>query len=352
MEKAIVRDFRFDNLRAIMVIGIVLEHSLLIYGYPRSHEFVWALTISWLMPLFTVISGYFFKKRDVKELCNKYLYPMMLFSSVNFIVGYFVYPKYNGGIHLVGYAMWYLLALFVMAKITPPHLSNKMLFILLVFSIVSTMIYQLLPLPSWLNYISLKLQLNRIVGFYPFFLSGIILRKNLYKIVDKHTPAKWRCVLFACIALYLLLCMIFEGLAYKSSFYLCFASGLSSVAQITISYFFILPICLLLILSVPNKESVISKFGSRTMNVYLLHMIVVFLLCYGVFSHLNDSVLIKVLNSLLACIVCFFFFSDVVDRIMKKILGKPNWGIALPLYVASLCLVNIEILQKIYSLIK
>lgn len=351
MEKAIVRDCRFDNLRAIMVIGIVLEHSLLIYGYPRSHELVWALAISWLMPLFTVISGYFFKKRSVKELCNKYLYPMILFSSVNFIVGYFVYPKYGDGIHLVGYAMWYLLALFVMAKFTPPNLPNKKLFILFVFSIVSAMIYQVLPLPSWLNYISLKLQFNRIVGFYPFFIAGIIMRKNLHNLVVENTFAQWRCVLFVCMALYVLLCMNFEGLAYKSSFYLCFASGVSSVAQIAISYIFILPICLLLILSVPNKESVISKYGSRTMNVYLFHMVVVFLLCYGVFSHLNDSVPIKVLNSLLACFICCFFFSDAVNGVMKKILEKPNWGMVLTLYVVSLSLVNIGILQKIYALI-
>ena len=74
-----VREYRWDNLKIIMIIGIVMEHTLLIYGYPRNIELLWASCISWLMPLFTVISGYWFKKRTIKDLCNKYLYPMLFF---------------------------------------------------------------------------------------------------------------------------------------------------------------------------------------------------------------------------------------------------------------------------------
>ena len=34
------RNHGLDNLKAIMIIGIVFEHSLLIYGYPRQHEII------------------------------------------------------------------------------------------------------------------------------------------------------------------------------------------------------------------------------------------------------------------------------------------------------------------------
>jgi len=115
------RDFRLDTIKTIMIMGIVIEHSLLIYGYPRKHELVWGLMISWLMPMFTFISGYLFKYRTIKELVNKYLYPMVLFTSINFMVGYFFYDSYHSGIHVIGYAMWYLWALFWFAVITPPR---------------------------------------------------------------------------------------------------------------------------------------------------------------------------------------------------------------------------------------
>lgn len=73
---AIKRDYRLDTIKSIMIMGIVVEHSMLIYGYPRNHELVWGLLISWLMPLFTFLSGYLFKERSLKVLVNRHLYPM------------------------------------------------------------------------------------------------------------------------------------------------------------------------------------------------------------------------------------------------------------------------------------
>lgn len=49
------RVYKWDNLKVFMIIGIVLEHSLIIYNYPRNLELIWAGFISCLMPLFTDI---------------------------------------------------------------------------------------------------------------------------------------------------------------------------------------------------------------------------------------------------------------------------------------------------------
>lgn len=170
------REYRWDNLKAVMIVGIVLEHALLIYGYPRNMEMVWGLCISWLMPLFTVISGYWFKQRSIKELCGKYLYPMLMFSAVNFVVGYFFNPSYHGGIHLMGYAMWYLWALFVFANITPWLVRRVGLKYLLAFSFVAVVLYTFIPLHGCCLSLVNELQINRIIGFYPFFLLGILLK--------------------------------------------------------------------------------------------------------------------------------------------------------------------------------
>lgn len=114
------RDFRLDTIKTIMILGIVVEHSLIVYGYPRSHELFWALMISWLMPMFTIISGYLYKQRKLKELLSKYLYPMFLFSAAIFALGFLFYDKYHEGINIIGYAMWYLWALFWFQIIIPP----------------------------------------------------------------------------------------------------------------------------------------------------------------------------------------------------------------------------------------
>lgn len=39
---------KWDNLKVFMIMGIVLEHSLIIYNYPRSLELVWLPARFWL----------------------------------------------------------------------------------------------------------------------------------------------------------------------------------------------------------------------------------------------------------------------------------------------------------------
>lgn len=344
MEKIKARDYRLDNIRGMMILGIVFEHSLLIYGYPRSHEIVWSICISWLMPMFTMISGYLFKVRSIKEMCKRYLYPMILFSTVNFLIGYFFYPAYRSGIHWIGYAMWYLWALLIMTIITPPILKKLNYKIVLLFIAVA-MIYQVLPFPPIANYVSKTLQINRIVGFYPFFLIGILLRRDIVKIENMVSRMIYTLVLLSILSMYAVACWLVPGLAYKSGFYLAFSSGLETTILTAGSYVVIVLICLLLLLSVSRKQKWYSKYGTRTMNVYVLHMIVVFPICYGIFAHLAPSLPFRVLNSLLAVVICLMFFSNPVNKVMQALLSNPRWGYVLIVYSISLCLVNWQVLN-------
>lgn len=345
MEKTERRDYFLDNIRVVMILGIVFEHSLLIYGYPRSHEIVWAICISWLMPLFTMISGYLFKARSVKELCKRYLYPMILFSAVNFLIGYFFYPAYKTGFHWIGYAMWYLWALFIMAIITP--LLQKLNYKIAVLLIAVALIYQLLPLPSITNYSAQTFQLNRIIGFYPFFALGILLRRDMVKIETMVSRKTCALALFAIACLYVIACWRIPGLAYKSGFYLSFSNGTGVSILTAGSYIAIVSICVLLTLTASREQKWYSKYGARTLNVYVLHMMVVFPLCYGMFAHLTPIVPFKIINSLLAVGFCLFFFSDYVDKIMKSILSKPKWGYVLMLYIVLLVIVNLCVIKHI-----
>ena len=341
------RDHRLDTIKTVMIMGIVIEHSMLIYGYPREHEIIWGLLIGWLMPLFTFISGYLYKQRTLKELNNKYLYPMILFSAINFIIGYFFYNKYHTDINFIGYAMWYLWALFWYAIFTPPLIKKVSLPLLFMLSICVSVIFMLISMPYLLVLLSTRLQINRIIGFFPFFLLGIIMRKH------SEIPLCSRksfCALFVIVMIgYLLLCFAKEGLAYKASFYLIPSSSWQTILQIVVSYPLIMLLCISLLFSLPRKETWLSRYGSRTLYVYLLHMLVIFPLCYGVFLHLEHNVWIVVLNSLLACFFCAFFFSDKIKYIMKLLLSKPRWKIALVLYTFSLVLVNSSILIKVFN---
>lgn len=218
---------------------------------------------------------------------------------------------------------------------------------LIVVSIIAVAIYALLPLPNTLAMIGNKLQLNRIVGLFPFYLLGILLKDKDW--LKKGAIVRWRIFLISIIAVYIFTCYFVKGFAYKSGFYLAPSSSMITVFQFFISYVFIMTICVALIQSVPNKALKISVFGSRTLNVYLLHMLVVFPVCYGIFKHLNYNAVNVVLNSISAVLLCLVFFTKKCDSIIKRILNREYWGIAAILYVLSLILVNSSLITKILN---
>ncbi len=330
-----------------MIVGIVFEHSLLIYGYPREHEVIWGLLVGWIMPLFTLISGFLFKVKKISVYASKYLYPIIVFSSINFFIGYLFYDKYHDGIHLVGYAMWYLWALFCYATFTPLVLKYVKIALLFVLSCCIAVIYSKIYVPKAITVVLTEFQIGRIIGFYPFFLLGIMVKK----IADKSLDWRSKCtiMLMVTMALYLSLCYYVDGFAYKSGFYLLPLSGWSTILQYGVSYMLIIAICISLLFSMPNKETKLSKYGKRTLNVYLLHMIVVFPLCYGIFSKFDDSILFKVINSSLTCLLCAFFFTERIDALMQKFLSKQNWKLAVAIYMSSLALVNSSIIYKMLN---
>lgn len=329
------RVYKWDNLKVIMILGIVLEHAILIYGYPRSLELFWGLFISWLMPMFTIISGCWMKERPLVDLCNRYLYPMLLFSGVNFMVGYFFNPSYHSGFHAMGYAMWYLWALFVYSFITPKLMSILTLKRLLLLSCLMVMVYNFLPLSGSILTLTNECQLNRIIGFYPFYLFGIML-KNM-KLVGGESPLLY---LILSIVIYLVLCWSIEGLAYSSGFYLAPHMSLYRIFCFVISYLFIGLICYFIIRVTPNKKFVWSAYGGRTMNVYMLHMLLVFPISYGIFSQLPHTLLWLVLNVILVPLMSMFFLGDKIDKVMNFILTKRSWGLAIAVYLVAIVLVN------------
>lgn len=329
-----------------MIMGIVLEHSLIIYNYPRNLELVWAGFISYLMPLFTLISGYWYKPKAVQSRIKSYLKPMLLFSGINFAVGYIYYPFYHSGFHLVGYAMWYFGALFVFSMVSPVLLRFVRLHTLFLLSIFFVFLFCLSPtVGRWENLLR-ELQINRLVGFYPFYILGICLRKHEKGISALINPVSVKYILFTTLVVYLFLCYRMEGLAYRSSFYLIMGSSLSLLLQWLINYLCITVISLALIFCVKDKEYFFTKYGARSITVYVLHMVIVFPLSWGIFFYLPHTIFYILLNSVLVSVLALFLFNkriyDLVNQLLKI---SMDWVIVI--YIISFLLVNYSFILKI-----
>lgn len=118
------RIYLWDNMKVILMMLVVVTHSVNIYQLlgERWIQFLWVFIMTFTMPAFMIISGFWFKKRSFLFAVKRYLYPCILFSCLNNVIGY-ISGAYPNGIPITkaGWSMWFLWALFCYSIITPPY---------------------------------------------------------------------------------------------------------------------------------------------------------------------------------------------------------------------------------------
>lgn len=343
-----VRESKWDNIKVVMMIGIVLEHAIIIYDYPRNLELLWGGFIAFLMPLFTLISGYWHKPKNIGTLVKTYIKPMLLFSAINFFVGYFFYPKYHSGIHLIGYAMWYLWALFIFSLISPLLLNSLKIRTIVIFNFLLIVAFCMLPSFGIFDTLIRELQINRLIGFYPFFLLGIMLNKyeENIRFYCKKPLLVW--ILIMSYTIYVFLCYAKHGFAYSSGFYLINGASWDMIVKWIINYILIAVATISLVLLLPNKHYPITKYGARTLSVYVLHMLLVFPISWGIFYHISPTVDMMILNAVITCSVSLFLFHAEVNSVVLKFINIRG-GVLTIVYILSLLLVNSSIIKGLFQ---
>ncbi len=314
------RVYLWDNLKVVLIIFVVTIHSVVVYEIAGARwiSYLWVFMMSFTMPLFTIISGYWYKENLFLNNTIKLLYPCILFSIINFAIGYFcgAYPE---GIPFPkpGYAMWYIWALFCYSLITPVLLRFFNIKTLILLSFIVVFIF------GFKFFSENILNAQRVLNFYPFYCIGIWL-KNI-KISETKIKRGGCCILFVVVVLIHLLLVHFNpGFCYSTMFVSSHGLHIGAFIARWIAYPIALALSLLLIFIVPNKKYWFSKYGTKTMNVYLLHMIVVFPLSWWLFRPIMNEwygLLIYVVG---VPFLCLFLFSEFIDKIMKHILNFPR----------------------------
>ena len=164
------RIYVFDNVKVWLMIMVVLGHTVISH-YGSSNigiAYIWFFRGIYTMPLFFFISGYFTKPGGGKmdKLLRCVLLPFILFDAA-----YLLYePLFNDSFTFrwasPGFAMWFLLVLFIYKILFPVLIKIKYIFPI---SVVVSLLIGFIPTGGIVS---------RIFCFFPFYLLGYYVNNS------------------------------------------------------------------------------------------------------------------------------------------------------------------------------
>ena len=297
MEKqAVSRNYSIDNLKAVLMVCVVLIHVVLCLDHGRilsvTHQFMLIFT----MPCFVFLSGYLSKGilKDGKfhwERVFSMLWMYVFFKLVWFALEYICKGEAKFDLLTVASSPWYLLALSIWYLLVPILIAFPKKYV-----IISTVLIGIFS--GYISIFSTFLSLSRVLVYLPFFTIGLLLEKEQMEFFTR------RNLRLPALAILLLIVFWFIFLFDKIWVFASLYYGEYPYEQIMSEEFVpygglvrtlvfllagIISMCLLAI--VPKRKVFFSYVGKNTLAVYILHALIRNVLEYkGVFKWINETI--------------------------------------------------------------
>lgn len=161
------RNYKIDNLKAILIFFVVLGHLLELFGGVHQ-KFLYLAIYSFHMPAFVYTTGYF-AKRDPWHAFRHFLFPYAVYQTLYFCFRRLVLHKQIVLQYTTPYwLLWYLLACFFWLLLLPAFDSVRKENRLAVVG-TALLVALLVGLDPTVGY---AFSLSRTVVFFPSFLMG------------------------------------------------------------------------------------------------------------------------------------------------------------------------------------
>lgn len=303
------RDYLFDNYKVFLIFLVVVGHFIgPSVGCNNFLRILKWIIVSFHMPAFIFISGYFSKKElPFLKIVQRLAVPYIAYEIIYYLWYTFITHK-ETGLHLLKpkFTLWYLLALFLWRIVTPyvKKIPYHMILAILAGIIIgfSNMEDNFLTIP-------------RALVYFPFYLAGTNF--------DRNTLTRWRTspkvkkfLILGIIAILLFLTYVgLQRIAPMQVFYgrynyISMKQGMMEgilwrILLYVIGFFMTFAFMILM----PEKQLPFSYIGTRTMAIYLFHGLTYTFLeqCTKVLNNRN-----RFTETILLLILCFaltWFFS-------------------------------------------
>ncbi len=274
------RDYFFDNAKFILILLVVLAHAISpLKTDARKVKTLWTVINAMHMPCFIMISGYLAKgyiKNGVVKTRRLTTYVVYYLAS-QLAVSLFEY-------YVLGYAdtmarsvlaprssLWYLMCLIWWFAMLPYLYKLKPQFIIPMSIIVSLMIGYDTKACDFLS-------ISRVINHFPYFIIGYHFKKEwLFKFRNIYTQIG-AILIGAAITLWTYIYVeeipsriITSNFNYYNAELKTFTEEPWMFMNRLIYIIIAVVLCACFLLLVPRGKACFTKFGSRTLQVYILH---------------------------------------------------------------------------------
>ena len=322
------RNYHLDNVKFVLICLVVIAHLISPLGTNPYIRFIYRYIYIFHMPAMLLLSGYFSKKYYnngalVKNKIFNYILLYLVFQIIYTLINHGNYSLYQSQMGL-----WYLQVLIIYQLIMPIVIRIKPKYAI-TFSILFCL---LVGFDKSAGHVA---SLSRTLVFFPFYLIGYYIDGEKIEYCKNNIAIKIiSCLIFVFVALFLYnfitnMPFLTNLISGKASYY---AMGLSNISGLLFRMIWLLIcmlMCLSLIIIIPKRKLLISKLGSRTLQVFLLHLIIVvylrkteFFVWLSQFDDLLVSIIMILIGIILSIILSLKLFSYPFDFIMKL---KFNW---------------------------
>ncbi|MFI5804564.1 acyltransferase family protein [Streptomyces sp. NPDC051561] len=270
------RDAYFDNAKYLAIVLVAIGHTwpMVLQG-SRATEALYMLVYVFHMPAFVLISGYFSRSFDMRphklrRLVSSVAVPYVVFQTA-YAVFFGVMKDEPISVHLLSpwFLMWFLMALFVWRLLTPLFLAIRwpvQISLLIAAAAAAT--------PG----IGGQLSAQRVLQFLPFFVLGLYLRPEHFRLVQRWS-VRWAAVPVFAVSLAFLYWAVPKvqlGWVYRNSssqsmqqpwwLGVLMSYAMFGAAMVLIACF---------LAWVPRRRMWFTALGAGTIGGYLLHGFVV-----------------------------------------------------------------------------
>lgn len=313
------RDFLFDNMRAILIILVVWGHVLtsMIFDY-NSIKMIYFFLFFFHMPAMAFISGYFSKNLE-KSRSSAFvtiLVPYLILNVFNYLFKMYIIQEPHFGFRFFRplWGLWYLLALFLWKFFLKDLVKIRFLL---------PLSFLLGILSGYSKEFSEYLALGRVVCFLPFFLLGYYCTKEHVEKLRRLPKLISAAIVTvtALLSVYIVRKNIFkvEVLYLRKPF--PEASEMTQMLYRILVYVVAVAMIAALINLTSQKRSFLSKLGTSTMTVYVLHLFTIPLL--EKLEILKDRPYLYLVYSVfMTALITFVYSRPFVKRIYDAMMDK------------------------------